>query len=110
DIRLADDLDFALGNSAFKTEIIYLAISMNIDIEMFRQSIDNRCTDTVYATGNFITTTAEFPAGVQNRHNYFQCRTACFLLLIDRNAAAIVFDGDAVILFNDHLNMVTKPC
>src|SRR5699024_7659796 len=102
DIRLADDLDFALGYSAFKTEMRYLASSMNTDFAMFRHSSDNRCPDTVQATGNFITTTSEFPAGVQHPRIDFQCRTACFPLLIDRNAAAIVFDGEAVILFNAH--------
>ena len=67
-------------------------------MEALRERVDHRDADAVQAAGDLVAAAvAELAAGVQGRHHDLGRRSLLLLVLLDRDAAAVVDDGDAVV-------------
>ena len=82
---------------------------VNRNFKMCRKCIYNRRTYTMQTTGNFISATAEFSAGMQDRKHDFYRRNTCFVVDSDRNASSIVNDCYGIIFIYRYLDGITIP-
>ncbi len=69
---------------------IKISVAANLDAQPLRQSINNRNTDAMQATGNFIRFAAKFSASVQSAHYNFKRRFFRLRMNINRNASTII--------------------
>ena len=76
---------------------------------MGRKCIYNRRTYTMQTTGNFVSATAEFSAGMQDRKHDFYRRNTCFVVDSDRNASSIINDCYGIIFVYRYLDGITVP-
>ena len=97
------------GLAAGEFDAVGFAVAMDFDIHLFRQGIDAGNADAVQAARDLIPSVAEFAAGVEDRHDHFNGRFTR-LVHIHGNAAAIIPDGDAVVLFDYDVDIRTEPC
>ncbi len=97
-------LDVALRHAALVDLAIQAAAAGDLDFQRFRQRIRDRDADAVQAAGSFIGIAAEFSARMQRRHDDFERRFFLELrMILDRNAAAVVGDGDKAVVV--HLDL-----
>ncbi len=76
------------------------AVARDLDVQRLGERVDHGTADAVQAAGGLIDLAAEFPAGMQGREDHFQrAQVAEFRVRIDRDAAAVVADGEAVVGF-----------
>ena len=93
-VDLAELLQPALADAARETLAVKLAAARDLDLQMVRQRIDHRNADAVQAARGLIDLGVEFAARMQRRHDDFERRFLLeFRMRIDRDAAAIVGDG-----------------
>ena len=86
---------------------IELAVARDLDLELIRQRVHHRDADAVQAAGGLVDLGIEFSAGVQRRHDHFERRlVAEFRMRVDRNAAAVVGDGEQAVLVELDLDPV----
>ena len=76
---------------------VHLAVAADGQLQVVGQRIDDRHADAVQAAGDLVRAVVEFTAGVQHGHDDFGRGAALFRVDIDRNAAAVVRDGDGLI-------------
>ena len=74
-----------------------LTVSINFNIQSLGQSVDNRSTNTVQATGGCIGSAAKFSTSVQFGENNLDTRKSSFWLNINRHSAAVIFYGHAAV-------------
>jgi hypothetical protein len=76
----------------------------------FRQGVDAGHTNAMQAAGNFVAVLVELAAGMQDTHDDLGGGAFRFVLVIeldaDRNAPAVVGDGDGIIRVDNHLDVV----
>ena len=56
--------------------------------------------------GNFISSAAEFTAGMEHRMNDFHCRDAHLRMLVHRHTAAVIFHHDGIILLYGDMDVL----
>ena len=61
-------------------------------------------------TGYFISSAAEFTAGMKDCKYNFHCRKSCFMINSNRNTTSIIYDSDCIIRINLYLNCITISC
>ena len=97
-VHLAERLQLALRDAARKTLAVELAAARHLDLKQIGQRVDHRNADAVQAAGGFIDLGVEFAARMQRRHDDFERRLVLeFRVRIDRDAAAIVGDGQEAV-------------
>ena len=69
---------------------------MNVNLQPFRQRVDDRGPNAMQAAGGLITFALKLAAGVQGRHHRLQRRDFSFRMNRNRNAGAIVGHTDDV--------------
>ena len=77
-------------------------IPVDLDRQPFAQRIDHGGAHTMEATGDFITASAEFSAGVENSINHFQSGFPRLGLDIHGDTASIVHNGNGITLIDLH--------
>ena len=77
---------------------------MDLHRQPFRQCVDNARADTVQTAGNLVASAAELAARVQHGVDDLERGTSRLRLNVDRNASAVIHDGDGVALVDGHLN------
>ena len=87
--------------------MIYVPVGKYIDFQKRGQCVDDRYTDTVQSTGHLVRVVIELAAGMQFGHNDFERRNLLGFVNSDRNSAAVVDDGDTVVMVDNNLNQVT---
>ena len=70
------------------------AVALDRRDQLLRQRVDDARADAVQAAGGFVIAVLEFAAGMQHREDHFQRAFLRRRMLVDRNAASIVFDRD----------------
>ena len=60
--------------------------------------------------GDLISSSAEFTAGMQDSQNDLNRRNTHFRVNIDRNTAAVVYDGNRIILMDSDVNLTAVAC
>ena len=108
-VALADHIHARHRYAAFKTLAVDLAVALDLGFHPCAQRVDGADADAVQTAGDLVAAAAKLAAGVQLGHDHRHGRHAGLLLDIDRDAGAVVFDGDAVILVDDDADAVAAP-
>ena len=96
--------------SSFISLLINVSVSLYLNFKPFRQSINYRCTNTVKSSGHLVSSTTEFTSGMKNRIYYFNGRSSCFMINVNRYTSTIINNSDRVIFIDHNLNVCTKTC
>ena len=104
--RLADDRQRSGCNALLEAYAVDLAVALDFDVHRRGERIDDGDADAVQAARHLVAFAAELAARVQDGQDDLDRRLAA-LVHVDGDASPIVDDGDAVVLFNRHVNMVT---
>ena len=84
--------------TALKPHFIQVLVFSNFNHQPLGQGVDDGNPHTVQPTAGFIGVAAKFTARMQRGHNDLQCRLVfVFGMLVNRNAATIVADGQRAI-------------
>jgi hypothetical protein len=81
---------------------VFLAFAANAHFAPFGQGIDRRNAHAVQAAGDFVAGVAKFAARVQDGHDHFERGFVLLRMNIHRDAAAVVFDGNAAVFVDDN--------
>ena len=103
-VGLADDGHGLRRLAAGKLHLIDLPVFVHVHFQPLGQGVDDRCADAVQAAGDLIAPAAELAARVQHGVDDLERGTARLRLNVDRNAAAVIHNGDGVALVDRHLN------
>ena len=96
--RLAGVQQFGLRLAALERHPIKLLAARDLDLHALGQRIGDRNADAVQAARGLIDLGVEFAAGMQRAHDHFERGLVLeFRMRIDRNAAAVVGDGDEAV-------------
>ncbi|MCG3118401.1 MAG: hypothetical protein ALAOOOJD_00590 [bacterium] len=85
-----------------------VAVAGNFHHHPFRKRIDDGNADAVQTAGHFVRFFVKLAAGVQLGHHHFERRPFDDGMEINRNAAPVIFNGDAAIFVDGHLDFITK--
>ena len=77
---------------------------MHLHRQPLGKGVDDARADTVQTAGDLVASAAELAARVQHGVDDLKRRTARLRLNVDRNAAAVIHNGDGVALVDRHLN------
>jgi hypothetical protein len=77
------------------------------EINKFREGVDHGKAYSMKASGDLVATIVKFASSVEFGHHHFHRRTFLLFMDIDRDAAAVISDGDAVIDMNDDVDLGT---
>ena len=84
--------------AALERHPVELLAARDFDLHALGQRVGHRDADAVQAAGGLVDLGVEFAAGVQRAHDHFERGLVLeFRMRIDRNAAAIVGDGDEAV-------------
>ena len=103
--RLADDRQRSGCHALLETYAVDLAVALDFDVHRRGERIDDGDADTVQTARHLVAFAAELAARVQDGQDDLDRRLAA-LVHVDGDASPIVDDGDAVVLFDRHVNMV----
>ena len=105
--RLAGILQFGFRLAALECHPVKLLAARDFDLHALGQRIGDRDADAVQAAGGLIDLGVEFAASVQRAHDHFERRLILeFRMRIDRDAAAVVGDGDETVSLHLDLDPV----
>ena len=94
-----------MRNAAFEHLAVELAPQRDLDLEPFRQRVDDRDADAVQAARGLVHVGVELAAGVQRAHDDFEGGLLGKLRVrIDRDTAAIVGDREGAVGGDVHLD------
>ena len=100
----ADDGHLLRDLAAGEFHLVDVAVFVHLHRQPFRQRVDNARADAVQTAGNLVASAAELAACVQHGVDDLERGTARLRLNVDRNAAAVIHNGDGVALVDRHLN------
>ena len=89
--------------------MIHAPVSLDLQLQPFRQGIHHRNTDPVKPSRNFIGPAIELSSGMQYCQNDLGRRFILSRVHLGRDAPAIVYHGDTVINMDDHLYVLAIP-
>ena len=108
--RLADDLQLGLG----VTVAIYLpvgaALAVDGQLKLLREGIDDRYPHSVQPAGHLVGVVVELAARMQHRHDDLGGWTSLLFVVVDRNSATVVRNGDRLVRVNGHPDFGAIPC
>ena len=96
-IDLADDVQRDGGFAALEADQVDFAVAHDFRLEPVGEGVDALGADAVEAAGVFVGALAELAAGVEIGEHEFDGGHAEFLVHVDRNAAAVVGDGNGAV-------------
>ena len=92
--------------AAGKFDRIRPAVAADFHFHPFGQRVHAGHTDAVQTSGHFVVAVVELAAGVQNGQHNFHGGFVFFRVHIHRDAAAVIFDRDAVVRVNRYNDFV----
>src|SRR4029079_14426271 len=99
-------LELAGRDAARGLLVIDLAAAAALELEPGAERVDRRDTDAVQAAGDLVARAAELAAGVEHGHHDLGGGAALLRHDVDRDAAAVVLDGDRVVEVDHDLDPV----
>ena len=93
------------GFALLEGDLVLLAITTHVHLDARGQRVHNRHAHAMQATGHLVSLATELAAGMQHGQDDLYRGNLLLGVLIDRDAAAIVGDGDGVVGVNGHLDM-----
>ena len=106
----ADDGHLLRDLAAGEFHLVDVAVLVHLHRQPFRQRVDNARAHAVQTAGDLIASAAELAARVQHGVDDLERGTSCLRLNVDRNAAAVIHNGDGVALVDRHLNFCAVAC
>ena len=103
-VRGPDLLEGALGLAARVGLAPHHALAPDLELEPRGKGVDDRDPDAVQAARDLVGLIVELAAGMERGHDDLGSRSLLAGVLVYRNAAAVVADGDAAVLVEDHLD------
>ncbi len=104
-VDLAEVFELALGMAALERHSIELLAAGDLDLQPRGQRVHHRYADAMQAARGLINLGVELAAGMQRAHDHFERGfLRKFRMRIDRNAAAIVGDGQKSVGAQFHLD------
>ena len=85
------------------------AVTLYLYLHVLTEGIYHGNAYAMKAAGNLVAITAELAPGMEHRQNNLHGRLAGFMQ-VNRNAAAIIGNGDAVVLMNHHVDIRAVAC
>ena len=108
--RSADLLQRRQRMALAEALLVQFLVARDLDQRVGRQRVDHRDADAVQAARGLVRLVAELAARVQRGEDHLQRRLAGIArMLVDRDAAAIVGDGEAVARTQRHLDAAGVP-
>ena len=96
--RAADLLQLALRLAALEHHAVERLLARDLDLHALGQRVGDRDADAVQAARGLVDLGVELAARVQRAHDHFERRLVLeFRMRIDRDAAAVVGDGDEAV-------------
>ncbi len=92
--RGADLLQRADRLALLEAHLPLRAVALDRGDQFLRQGVDHAGADAVQAAGGLVAAVLEFSARMQDGEDHFERAFLGRGMLVDRNAAAVVFDGD----------------
>ena len=90
------------GVAALEPDLVRHAVAVDFDRHPGGKGVHAGDADAVEAAGHLVGVVVELAAGVQHGHHDFDGRDAEFLVDVDRDAASVVADADAVVREDGH--------
>ena len=110
-VDLAEILELAFGMTALERHLVELLLARDLDLEQRGEGVDHGDADAVQAARGLIDLGVELAAGMQRAHDDFERGfLRKFRMRIDRDAAAIVGDGQKSVGAQFHLDERGMPC
>src|SRR4051794_10655590 len=100
--RFLAALDRRDRNAALVSLTPDVAVAMDLELEPFGQEVDDRNADAVQTARHFVRVVVELTAGMELGHDDFGGGAIFFFVQVDRNAAAVVLDGDRIVEMDRH--------
>ena len=94
------------GLAALVGLLVHLAVALDLDLEVLRQGIDHRQPDAVQSARDLVGALVELAAGVQLGEHDLRGRQLLRGVDVDRNSAAVVDHGDAVVDVDGDLDAI----
>ena len=104
--HVAQRLELGRRLAAREVHVVLLAVALHPDLERFRKRVHDRHADAVQTARHLVRVLVELAAGVQHRHRQLDTRHLFRRMNVDRNAAAVVVDGDRVVGVNRDVDVV----
>ena len=96
--RFAGFLQFRLRLAALERHPVEFLPARDLDLHALRERVRYRNADAMQAARGLVDLEVEFAAGVERAHDHFERGLVLeFRMRIDRNAAAVVGDGDEAV-------------
>ena len=100
-------LDGALGQTSRINLTPELAVARHLDDQFFRERVHDGDADPVKTAGGLVGLVGKLAAGVQRgEHHFERGLVRKFRVRVDRNAAAVIGDGDIALVVEAHLDAV----
>ena len=107
--RVAHHLELAGRGAASELLAPDLPVALHVAHEPFRQRVHHRDADPVQAARHLVALAAELAAGMELRQHHRDGRQPLVRHDVDRDAGAVVRDGDRVVRVERHLDAVAPP-
>ena len=104
-IGRADNGHLLRDLAAGEFHLVDVAVLVHLHRQPFRQRVDDARAHAVQTAGDLIASAAELTARVQHGIDDLECGAPRLRLNVDRNAAAVVDNGDGVALVDRHLDL-----
>ena len=88
--------------------VVGLAVALDLQLQPLRQRVDHRDADAVQTARDLVARVVELPAGVQLGHDQLGRRSLLDRVLADRDAAAVVLDGDRAVEVDHHVDAIAE--
>ncbi len=92
--RGADLLQAAGRLALLEGHLVLMTIALDRGDQLARQRVDDAGADAVKTAGRLVVARFELAAGVEHGEDHFERALLRLRMHVDRNAAAVVFDGD----------------
>ena len=104
---LGQHLELRARVATREVHVVLLAGALHPDLQLFGEGVDHRDADAVQSARDLVAVLVELPAGVEDRHRQLDAGDLLDRVDVDRNSAAVVLDGDRIVLMDDHRNAIS---
>ena len=107
-LGLAHDLHLLGGLAAGKGHLVDVAVAAYLHHELAGEGVHDGAAHTMEAAGDLVGRVVELAAGVQDREDDLKRRDLLGGVLVDRDASAVVGNGDRVVCVDGHGNLAAE--
>ena len=104
-LGLADLLELRDGIAALVALGVDAALALDLEVEPFRERVDDGDADAVEAAGDLVALLIELAAGMEDGHDDFGRRLVLLLVQADGDAAPVVDDGDGIVDVDEDVDL-----